>query len=107
MAGFAITRIGFTLLIRLNCHPLWPLGAGGRGSIPLKSRGGAQGQRERDRPAGGGCPETAGQPDQTPRDHQLSDHSAGAAAQQQDSHSQGTDINTELHSSAGLILFLF
>lgn len=76
------------------------VGTGGRGGTPFKSGGGAQGQRKRDRPAGGGRPETAGQPDQTPRDHQLPDHTAGAAAQQQDSHSQGTIINTDLLSLA-------
>lgn len=80
MGGFIIARIGFILRIRLNCHPLWPLGTGGRGGIPLQSGGGAQGQRKGDRPAGGGRPETAGQPDQTPRDHQLPDYTAGAAA---------------------------
>lgn len=69
------------MLIGLNCHLLWPLGTGGRGGIPVKSGGGAQGQRKRDRPAGGGRPETAGQPDQTPRDYQRPDHTAGAAAQ--------------------------
>lgn len=76
---------------RLNCRPIWPLGTGSRGGILLKSGGGAQGQRKGDRPAGGGCPETAGQPDQTPRDHQHPDYTSGAAAQQQDCHSQGTN----------------
>lgn len=64
-------------------------GAGGRGGTSLESGGGAQGQREGDRPAGGGRPEIAGQPDQTPRDHRLPDRAAGAAAQQQDCHTQG------------------
>lgn len=91
LGGFLNTRVGFILLIRLNCRPLLPLGTGSGGGIPLKSGGGAQGQRKGDRPAGGGRPETAGQPDQTPRDHQLPDHTAGAAAQQQDRHSQGTN----------------
>lgn len=44
----------------------WLLGTTGRGGIAVKFGGGAQGQRERDCPAGGGCPETAGQPVQTP-----------------------------------------
>lgn len=44
----------------------WLLGTTGRGGISVKFGGGAQGQRKRDCPAGGGCPETAGQPVQTP-----------------------------------------
>lgn len=90
ISGFIISCIAFISHIRLNYHPLWPLGTAGGSGIPLKSGGGAQGQRKGDRPAGGGRPETAGQPDQTPRDHQLPDNTAGAAAQQQDCHSQGT-----------------
>jgi len=66
-------------------------GAADGGGIALQSGGGAQGQGEGDRPAGGGRPETAGQPDQTQRDDQLPDHTAGAAAQQQDCHPQGTN----------------
>lgn len=61
-----------------------PAGTGSWGDIPLKPGGRAQSQRKGDGSAGGGCPETAGQPDQTPRDHQLPDLTARAAAQQQD-----------------------